>query len=374
MRVMVIDDAALYRELVAGIALRHEGVSAVDTAGSAAEALQKMAGRPADVVFCDIYMPGMDGVQALSEIQARSPAAQVVMMSSVSTRSAETTIRALQMGALDFIRKPDGASPLENEQRLTRDVQAQLRLAAIRLNTARARAAVSDLVARTPAPLPRPPTAPPVAAAHAVAGPFSVVLVGVSTGGPEALIRLLPELPATFPLPILIVQHMPAGFTAALAASLDRRSLLRVREVAGGEVVRPGVVYVAPGGRHMVVERSGVEPMVRVTDDAPEHGCRPAVDVLFRSAAEAYAGQGTVAVVLTGMGEDGAAGVRALKSRGRCLVLAQSAETCVVFGMPRAVAEAGLADRVLPLDQIAGELCRRAGIAEPARGDAFGGG
>ncbi|MDD5676040.1 MAG: CheB methylesterase domain-containing protein, partial [Chitinivibrionales bacterium] len=186
-------------------------------------------------------------------------------------------------------------------------------------------------------------------------GFFSVCLIGVSTGGPEALSKLIPLLRGPFNVPILCVQHMPPMFTKSLAESLAKKSKLAVSEGQDGEIIKPGAMYIAPGGRHMVVRRSEADMIIGLNDEPPENSCRPSVDVLFRSAAAAYGDRGVLAIVLTGMGSDGCSGVRALK-RHPCLCLTQTEQTCVVYGMPRAVDEAGLSDKSLSLEAIAEEM------------------
>lgn len=352
MRVFVIDDSSFYRDLVAEIAGEARRVEVVGTAAGCDDAMTKLAAEPADLVFCDVMMPGKDGLETLAEIQQHHPDTLVVMISGVNTRSTESTVRALQMGAFEFVRKPDSGSTEENRERLTRDITGALRLAAIHHNTRSAMQAVSGVRHE------RPPKKARVSKLSSA--PYEVAVVGSSTGGPEALGQIIPALPADFPLPILVVQHMPPPFTRALAESLGRRSSLQVTEAADGDLVEPGHVYVAPGGLHMIVREERGEVRVRTRDSAPVHNCKPSVDVLFESAARVYAGSGVIAVVLTGMGEDGKDGVEALKN-GACCCIAQERASCVVYGMPRAVSEAGLADLKLPAEQIAGVLTELAG-------------
>jgi two-component system chemotaxis response regulator CheB len=354
---LIIDDTVTYRKILTDAAAKFRELAIVGTAPSGSVALKKMAQTPVNLVLLDIHMPDMDGVETLRRIKAEFPRTFVVMVSGISTRGADTTIAALELGALDFIQKPEGASPEENFRRLVDDLKPLVRLVEMRM-AMQGSAAVS-------APSPAARKASERSAADAPAPKKNglqvrpaVVAIGVSTGGPEALARLLPQLPADLAAPVVLVQHMPPIFTKSLAESLAKKSRLRIVEASEGEEVRRGTVYIAPGGRHMVVRRrdgAEVGVVIGLNDGPPENSCRPAVDVLFRSVASVYGERGVLAVVLTGMGSDGCAGVRACK-RASCFCITQSVESCVVYGMPRAVDEAGLADLSVPLDRIAGEI------------------
>jgi two-component system chemotaxis response regulator CheB len=354
MNILVIDDSVLYRRLIAGILEGFDEIESVITAPNGDIALKKLAQKRIELVFCDVHMPGMDGVETLKAIRDAHPEIQVVMISGISSRNADITMRALQSGAIDFIRKPDSDSKEDNRRVLTSDIQAIIRLARTRIG------------ARVPSAA--PPVAPEVKreqkkveeTTYSVPSSFSVVAIGVSTGGPEALNKLIPALPAKFPVPIVLVQHMPAGFTESLANSLDRKSSIHVMEAKDGQTLSAGSVYIAPGGRHMTVRNNEGTTAIGLNDGPPENSCRPSVDVLFRSVGATYRGKGVLACILTGMGADGASGVRTLKRDG-CLCITQKAESCVVYGMPRAVDEAGLSDLSLPLEKIAPEICRRLG-------------
>lgn len=351
MRVLVIDDSLFYRRVVSELAGAAPGVTAVSSAEGCDQALRKLERHGADVVFCDVFMPGKDGLQTLTEIRRRFPDTLVVMMSGVSTRGAESTVRALQMGAFEFVRKPDSSDGDANVKRLSQDLSSVLRLAGIHLNTANAVRTVSAVAVKAARTNARPAEA--VVETRRMPRPVAVG-IGVSTGGPEALSVLLPGLADDFPVPLLIVQHMPPSFTRALAESLDRKCALQVSEAQDGEPVVAGHAYLAPGGKHMLVRRAEGVHRIELSDMPPVHNCRPSVDVLFRSMAEAY-GKHLVAVVLTGMGDDGRDGVAAMKHRG-CCCLTQAPESCVVYGMPRMVVEAGLSDCSLPIERIADAL------------------
>jgi two-component system chemotaxis response regulator CheB len=348
---LIVDDTVTYRKILTEAASTFAELSVTGAASGGALALKKMALTPIQLVLLDIHMPDMDGVETLRRIKAEFPDTFVVMVSGISSRGAETTIQALQLGALDFIRKPGGATPEENFRQLIDDLKPVVRLVALR---AQIHSGTAPKPAFKPAAPPQATTTPP--ARKTVTGRvptrFSVVAIGVSTGGPEALTKLLPLLPADLPVPVVLVQHMPPLFTKSLADSLAKKSDIRIIEAAEGHPVVAGTVYIAPGGRHMVVRREEDKVVVRLNDGPPENSCRPAVDVLFRSVAATYGDGGILSVILTGMGSDGCAGVRSCK-RTACYSITQSEQTCVVYGMPRAVDEAGLSDLSLPLEKIA---------------------
>ena len=330
--VLVVDDSLLYRRILEKALGSDPDIGEVITANSGEEALAQIERRRPDALILDVVMPGMDGLQVLKEIRRRDTLLPVVMFSSKTSASAQTTIQALTLGASDCVFKPSAAdSAAVVAERLLPRVKTLAIAAAKRKPQRRA--------AR------RPPQAAPGLPADS---PVQIVTIGSSTGGPAALERLLGELPANLPVPILITQHMPKTFTSYLAQQLDKGCALKVREGVDGAKIAPGEVWIAPGGRHMEIARGGV---IRLNDAPPVNACRPAVDVTFRSAAATY-GSGVLAAVLTGMGTDGAAGAAAIKQRGG-KTIAQDEESSVVWGMPRAVVEAGAADVVLPLDDIA---------------------
>jgi two-component system chemotaxis response regulator CheB len=296
-------------------------------------------------------MPVKDGLATLRELRARDHTVPVIMCSSLTQRGARVTIEALASGASDYVAKPTGQAGREAAIRAL----AQELIPKIHALTSRVQARSA---AATRTVLPTPPLPPQVPAKPLV------LAIGVSTGGPAALDVLLPALPAGFPLPVLIVQHMPEVFTQLLAERLSRRCSLRVCEAAEGMPATAGCIYIARGNWHMeavAAARPGAPATIHLTQDPPENHCRPAVDTLFRSAARVY-GSGVLAVVLTGMGYDGLAGSRVIREQGGS-VLAQDQATSTVWGMPGAVAQAGLAYKVLPLAAIAPEILRVAGQA-----------
>jgi two-component system chemotaxis response regulator CheB len=316
-----------------------------------------------DLILLDVEMPVMDGLETLRKLRAGGNRMPVIMCSSLTQRGARVTIEALASGASDYVAKPAGqTSAAEAIKALAHELLPKISALTANLHAA----PVSSLAPRTSLfadPLPgfrnQPITATP-----------SVLVIGVSTGGPAALDILLPALPASFPLPVLIVQHMPELFTRLLAERLSQRCPLQVSEAVEGEPVRPGHILIARGNWHLEIlgaARSSRAATLHLTQAAPENHCRPAVDVLFRTAAALY-GPNVLAVVLTGMGSDGLAGSRLIREQGGT-VLAQDQATSAIWGMPGAVARAGLAQRILSLQDIAPEIAR---LASRPRGGRVG--
>jgi two-component system chemotaxis response regulator CheB len=300
-----------------------------------------------DVITLDIEMPEMDGLEFLRRLRPQYSAIRVVMFSTLTERGASATLEALSRGADDYVTKASNAGSLDVSLKNLRD---QL------LPKIRQFFSMGQVAGQATAPAPRAtPTLP--FARTAKAHP-EVVLIGISTGGPAALARLIPLLPDAFPLPVLIVQHMPPLFTRLLAERLDTLTKLSVREGAPGDPVEPGRVYVAPGEYHMKVTRNATGVFLTMDQSEPLNSCRPAADALFMSAAEVYGGRALVAV-LTGMGEDGLRGARILKAQGAAVIVQDEASS-VVWGMPGAIANAGLADETVPLDSMAAALTRLA--------------
>jgi len=352
-RILVVDDSAVMRSLLRTVIASDSSLELVGAAADGESALGIIATSRPDLVLLDVEMPVMDGLATLRAMRARAMRLPVIMCSSLTQRGATVTVEALAAGASDYVTKPARQANLaQATQTLAQDL-----LPKIHALTARRNPQPSSLLPARPAEPPAP--VPLLAPASSFSSP-SVLVIGVSTGGPAALDVILPRLPAQFPLPVLIVQHMPEMFTQLLAERLDRSCKLRVVEASEGMAIVPGRVVIARGNWHMeVIPRSAQEPALHLLQSPPENHCRPAVDVLFRSAAAVY-GAGVLGVVLTGMGSDGLEGARAITRRGG-LILAQDEATSAVWGMPGAVARAGLAQRVLPLDLVAAEVIRIAG-------------
>jgi len=350
-RVLVVDDAVVVRRIVSDVIGSDPELEVAGAAANGRIALAKIPQVNPHVVTLDVEMPEMDGLQTLAAIRKEYPKLPVIMFSTLTARGASATIEALSLGANDYVTKPANVGKVtEAVQCLREQLIPKLKLWCGRSEGFKSVAprplASVNILAKLAAPktvlLPRP---------------VEVVAIGVSTGGPNALSALLAALPGDFPVPILIVQHMPPIFTRLLAERLSTQTELKVKEGVAGEVVHAGHVYIAPGDYHMVVHRDGTAVRLGLHQEMPENSCRPAVDVLFRSVAEVY-GAGTLAIVLTGMGQDGLRGCERIREVGG-QIMAQDEASSVVWGMPGFVAKAGLADEVLPLTEIAPTMLRR---------------
>lgn len=355
-RVLIADDSAVVRGLVARW-IGEAGFAVVGTAANGRIALEMMARHDPDVVLLDIDMPELDGTQALPMLLARSPGLQVVMMSTLTTRNADISLKCLALGAVDYLAKPESNRGVTTSDAFRVELIERVRL--FGASRARRRGAAPTPhagVPAAPAPAPLPTRAPaPIALRPKArsAMPPKAFLIGSSTGGPRAVGEVLEKIGAATlrRLPTLIVQHMPPVFTAVFAEHLGARTGLPAAEGKADEPLLPGRIYVAPGGRHMRLQGgAGRETTIRLDDGPPVNFCRPAVDVLFQDAAALF-GAATVSVILTGMGSDGTNGARALVEAGGP-VLAQDEATSTVWGMPGSVAKAGLAQAILPLGEL----------------------
>jgi two-component system chemotaxis response regulator CheB len=365
-RILIVDDSAVMRSLLRSVVSTDAGMEVAGTAADGASALSCLETLHPDLILLDVEMPVMDGVATLKELRRREHRMPVIMCSSLTQRGAAVTIEALAEGASDYVAKPAGQPSREAAVRAL----AENLLPKIHALT-RQGPLPPDSSGSGRSPLMFPLALPPLLMAQPVLSVPQVLAIGVSTGGPAALDVLLPALPANFPLPVLIVQHMPELFTGLFAERMNGRCKLRACEASDGAPVCAGTIYIARGNWHMEVLAGalpGSQRRLRMSQAPVENQCRPSVDVLFRSAARVY-GPGVLAVVLTGMGSDGMNGCRAVRGRGGC-VLAQDQATSTVWGMPGAVVRAGLAHKVLPLGGLVPEiLCManraRGGTSEP---------
>jgi two-component system chemotaxis response regulator CheB len=345
-RVLIVDDSVVVRQLVSRAVTAEPDLELAGTAASGETALQRLAELAPDVILLDLEMPGMDGLETLAALRQRDPDVVVIMFSRHTQQGVEATVNALMLGANDYVPKPgDGVSV---EACLHGRLIPRIRELGARLAEKRQRAGVRPAQPR---------------AAGGIAGPrpprrVEAVGIGCSTGGPNALAVLLPALPGDWAVPTLIAQHMPAEFTARLAERLAARTGLRVREAIHRQPLEAAQVWVAPGDQHLVVEGPAGARRLGLNRDAPVNSCRPSVDVLFASLAECF-GPGVLAVVLTGMGQDGLRGCRRVREAGGQVVVQDEASS-VVGSMPGSVAAAGLADAVLPLEEVGPEIVRRA--------------
>lgn len=344
-RVLVVDDSVVVRKVVSEELGKQPDIEVVGSASNGQIALARMTQYNPDLVVLDIEMPEMDGLTALRKMRESHPKTHVIMFSTLTERGAKETLEALSLGASDYFPKPTGTGSLEESQRVLRE---QL--------VPSIRALCQRKTIGTIPPAPATFSARPVSKATRV----DILAIGSSTGGPNALADIFAALPANFPLPIVVTQHMPPMFTKLLAERLAKNSPIPTVEARSGDELLPGRAWVAPGDFHLTVVRDGPRVRIALNQEPHENSCRPAVDPMFRSVATLFGGH-VLGVVLTGMGQDGHRGAQAVVGNGGH-ILAQDEASSVVWGMPGFVAKAGLADKVLPLSEMAGEIIRRARI------------
>lgn len=374
LQVLVVDDTIVYRRVLSTVIESIPGCTLAGTAPNGKIALDKLKSMPVDVMLLDVEMPVLDGLSTLEVMRREHPDIGVIMISGANENAAGITIKALERGALDFIPKPDGPNMEASQAQLVAHIrrlvqhfhtQRMLKTARRPASGAPASAVTPRRAATVSETTPAAPVSPPPTRPGKRPAKIEVVAIGVSTGGPNALKEVIPKLPADLNVPVLLVQHMPPLFTKSLADSLNRNSAMQVQEARDGDSVAPNTVLIAPGGKHMVVRRDDAGSyVVALNENPPEHNCRPSVNVLFRSVATYFGGK-VLSVVMTGMGEDGCEGVRVMKRQG-CISLTQAESSCVVYGMPRAVVEAGLSDEQVPLGQLAERIERM--VRNPATG------
>ncbi|MDQ7031374.1 MAG: chemotaxis response regulator protein-glutamate methylesterase [Desulfonauticus sp.] len=358
LKVMVVDDTVVYRKILTEVFSKIPEVEVVGSANNGKIALSRIETLKPDLITLDVEMPIMDGLKTLEEIRKRGLDVAVIMVSTLTKRGSQITLRALELGAFDFITKPDYDKPEDNFKALLNalapKVKAYLRRLEIR-KALRSGKQVTDKKSLTGFDTKEKVYKRPAVIKRIEKS--KIVAIGVSTGGPNALSTMLPMLPKSLGVPIVLVQHMPPVFTKSLAESLDNKCALTVKEAEDREVIKPNVVYIAPGGKQMkIVRGENRQVFVKITDDPPENNCKPAVDYLFRSVAKEYGAQAT-GVIMTGMGNDGTLGLKEMKAKG-AVTIAQDAETCVVYGMPKSAIEAGVIDVIAPLDKIASEILK----------------
>jgi two-component system chemotaxis response regulator CheB len=360
-RVLVVDDAVVMRKLISEVLGRDPHIEVVGNAPNGKLALQKIPQVNPDLITLDVEMPEMDGVTAVREIRKVYPRLPLIIVSTLTARGAETTLEALAAGANDYVTKAANVGGvMEGISRLEKELIPRIK------------ALCPDLISKEPAPTlppPRPTAAPALPTNHGtsfihavprpslISSPVSIVCIGVSTGGPNALADFFSRLQVPLPVPMVVVQHMPPVFTKMLAERLAKAARVPCYEAEEGQPIRPGSIYLAPGGKHMEVLRNDSAARVHLHEGPPENSCRPAVDVLFRSVAAAY-GPSILSIIMTGMGQDGLRGCQLIREKGG-QVIVQDEASSVVWGMPGAVAQAGAADKILPLDQLTAEMVRR---------------
>lgn len=346
---MIVDDSALYRQSLRNLLREMPDVEIVGSAKDGVDALDKIEKLDPDLLTLDVQMPEMDGLELLKELKRRKLRSKSIMVSSLTSQGAEATTEALMEGAFDFILKPFGGNSEKNRH----DLQCQL---TSKINAFRQSIGQSPVSATGSAERPIPQGHGVAEATPQAAAACQAVVLGASTGGPSALKKVLPRLPDRLSVPVFVAQHMPPQYTKSLAVRLNDVSVLQVVEAEEGMIAKPGIVVLGAGGQQMRVVKQGNSFQVQLTDDPPENGVRPAVDYLLRSVTQATNGN-ALAVIMTGMGRDGLESCRQLKQQGGH-VMAQNQADCVVYGMPKAVVEAGLAERILPLGKIAPAIVR----------------
>lgn len=362
-RVLVVDDSGFFRRRITEILNADSRLEVVGSAENGLEAVRQVRRLKPDVVTMDIEMPVMDGISAVRRIMSENPT-PILMLSTLTYEGGKATLDALEAGAVDFLPKRFEDMARDRESG-ARTLCARVYQLGVRRSTTTARHAAApptppatpraaEHAAAHPEVKPHPASVPVQPAAAVRAGHVKLVAIGASTGGPVALQQVLVKLPATFPAPVILIQHMPSNFTKAFAERLDQQCALNVKEAEDGDELRPGRVLLAPGGKQMLVDRSGTRLWISVRESKPELTYKPSVDITFGSAARTLGG-GVLAVVLTGMGADGREGARLLKQGGSS-VWAQDEASCVIYGMPAAIVHADLADRVLPLGEIGAAL------------------
>ncbi|EGQ7938391.1 chemotaxis response regulator protein-glutamate methylesterase [Vibrio vulnificus] len=373
-KVLVVDDSSFFRRRVSEIINAESRLEVIDVAVNGKEAVEKAKRLKPDVITMDIEMPVMDGISAVREIMASVPT-PILMFSSLTHDGAKATLDALDAGALDFLPKKFEDIARNRDEAVSLLQQRVIQIASKRAFIRRPVASSASVQERPQSTLNRPTTglrreapaqAPvsraPVAAKFRASGKkYQLTAIGTSTGGPVALQKILTKLPANYPHPIVLIQHMPATFTAAFASRLNSLCKIQVKEAEDGDVLQAGVAYLAPGGKQMMIDGRPGAARLRIIDGGERMNYKPCVDVTFGSAAKIYADK-VLSMVLTGMGADGREGARMLKSAG-ATIWAQDEDSCVVYGMPQAVAKAGLSTEDLPLERIAERMLVEVGLA-----------
>ncbi len=369
LRVLVVDDTVVYRKIVSDVLAESPGVEVVGTANNGKIAMSRIASLRPDVLILDIEMPEMSGLEVLALMKVEWPDVGAIVLSTLTQEGGEITIKALELGAFDFIPKPQTGSMAENREAVSNSLAPMLKAFARRQEIRRILKGKSTPEGATSEKKTGPDSAGMVQRMKTITtqkrAKSDIVGIGISTGGPNAMAQMMPQLPADLGVPVLIVQHMPPVFTKALANNLDPKCALEVKEAVDGQAIRPNVALIAPGGKQMRVE-AGAEAttrIIRITDDPPENSCKPSVDYLFRSIAYHYVGRAT-GVIMSGMGSDGTLGSKLMKRNGSTII-AQDEVTSVVYGMPKEVIDAGIVDVIAPLDKIAQEICRTVKMVEP---------
>ncbi|MCI9396595.1 MAG: chemotaxis-specific protein-glutamate methyltransferase CheB [Lachnospiraceae bacterium] len=350
--ILLVDDSALMRRVLCDIIESDKRFRVQDRAVNGLDALSLLSRKTYDAVVLDVNMPQMNGLELLKELQKRKISAKIIMASTDTADGAKVTLDALELGALDFIHKPTSALDCRNGT----FSQGLLRILA----------AVTDLDVLSPTPAPivdrsERKTAPPPSGKAVFNPGTQIVALASSTGGPKALQSVIPKLPANLKVPVVVVQHMPAGFTASLSERLNSLSEVTVKEAAEGDVLMPGSVYIAMGGKHLNILNVAGKYTIHYSDEPAREGVKPCANYMYESLMDSKLDR-IVCVVMTGMGADGTEGIQHLKEKKKIHVIVQEASTCAVYGMPKSAVNAGLADQIVPLEQIAQEITTNVGV------------
>jgi len=357
-KVLVVDDTTIYRKIVSDVLSELPGVEVVGVAHNGKIAIAKIATLKPDLLTLDIEMPEMNGIEVLAYINTKGLDVGAIMLSTLTQKGGEMTMKALELGAFDFIPKPQSGGMQENKASIKNTIAPMLK-AFVKHKKMRKQTSVSGMGLQKNRKSDAVNVVQRISAiAGKTRGKTELVAIGISTGGPSALAQMMPELPGNLNVPVLIVQHMPPVFTQSLANSLNSKCSIKVREAINGEPVQPNVALIAPGGKQMkiVAGADGKRRIVKITDDPPENSCKPSVDYLFRSIAQHYVGRAT-GVIMTGMGADGTLGLKLMKRSG-ATIIAQNEASCVVYGMPKEPVDAGIVDVIAPLNKIADEIVK----------------
>jgi two-component system, chemotaxis family, protein-glutamate methylesterase/glutaminase len=362
LRVLIVDDTAVYRKVVSDILSEIPEIEVVGTANNGKIAMSKIVSLKPDILTLDIEMPEMNGLDVLSSIKSEGHDVGAIVLSTLTHKGGELTMQALELGAFDFITKPETSSIEESKKQIKNAISSMLKAYSRRQEIKNILGGKSSFISSLKENKTRESSNGIVRRINSIVNSkkktAEIVGIGVSTGGPKALSQMMPNLPADINVPILIVQHMPPIFTQSLAKSLNLKCAIEVKEAIDGETIKPNVAFIAPGGKQMkvVAGMDGKERIIRITDDPPENSCKPSVDYLFRSIAQHYVGR-SAGVIMTGMGSDGSIGLELMKRNG-ATIIAQDESTCIVYGMPKKAIESGIVDIIAPLEQIAPEICQ----------------
>lgn len=362
LKVLIVDDTIVYRKIVGDVLKEIPGVEIIGVANNGKIALSKIKTLKPDILTLDIEMPEVNGIEVLEQLHQMPSPPLAIMLSTLTQQGSEMTIKALELGAFDFVPKPDQGTMAENLEKVKQALLPMINILKRQKQTRDKIKNRSSELRTTSRPVEK--QTPPLKSIHkrSKRTPSEIIGIGISTGGPNALSAMVPLLPADLKAPVLIVQHMPPLFTKSLANSLNNKSQLEVKEAQDGDIIEVGKIFIAPGGKQMkvVAGADGVSRILKITDDPPINSCKPSADYLFTSIAQYYVERAT-GVIMTGMGSDGSEGLRQMKNSGS-LIIAQDEATCTVYGMPKKPIESGITDVVAPLNKIADEITKTVNI------------